>query len=492
MTALRIRSSLHRRPETSNLQYRKVIPEKLRPYFGKTEIKKSCKTSDPTRARIRHHELSAKVEAQIKNAWAQYHGEVQIEETQLHHMADHWFQVKLDELKKPERFDRIVVESIIPRENGRAPVLDSEHVWSLTLTTPPEANSLENLKDVLGDEAQELLLLSETALRTDSELYHKLLVLMADRALKVAGQAGKTQPNDATKDQTSGQRSGESPTLSDVWASYERHYGSSENPKDRGKVNTYRSDFYKFIQHTGDSRLALLNRDHARSFRDAMRELPDTTAAGFEDLAGMSAAEFRKLPLDRQRDIASEENLTVRTASGVKNALKRTAAVLAWADRERWTQYNVLNPLPEVPNSQSEQRGEAFEYSKDEIRTLLTSDDILGTLSIPELWCILTLYYTGARLREITPMLGEDLLIVQGNEGLHIREEHALDRTVKNKASIRIVPVHRHLKELGFLDYADRAPRDPLFPDLWDTTGNRANKFSRKLKKLSIGHGVKL
>ena len=102
VTVLRIRSSLHRRPETSNLQYRKVIPEKLRPYFGKTEIKKTCKTADPSLARIRHHEISAKVEAQLTNAKAQLRGDIQIDEAQLHHMADHWFQSKLTELQKPE------------------------------------------------------------------------------------------------------------------------------------------------------------------------------------------------------------------------------------------------------------------------------------------------------------------------------------------------------------------------------------------------------
>ncbi|WP_407657807.1 DUF6538 domain-containing protein [Marinobacter bohaiensis] len=54
MTALRIRSSLHRRPLTTNFQYRKQLLKALRPYFGKSEIKKSIGTSDPVVARIRH------------------------------------------------------------------------------------------------------------------------------------------------------------------------------------------------------------------------------------------------------------------------------------------------------------------------------------------------------------------------------------------------------------------------------------------------------
>lgn len=481
---------------TSKLYYRKGIPKKLRPYFnGKWEIRPSLKTADPKVARIRRDELSAKVEAQIANAWAQYRGEIQVDEVQLHHMANRWYHSKLDDLRNPEVYDQMIVEAEIPRGGGKVPVLDSEHVWSLALETPPQANTLSNLKAVLGKEAEELLLQSEIALRQDSEHYHKLLVLMADRALRIAGEATKPHGGGTSLSENANSvESPDSPKLSEVWTRFENHHaGPKGSPKDNGKVATYRSDFSKFIQHTGDVRLSMLNRSHALGFRDVLRALPDTTVAGFKELAGITAKDFRNLPLDRQCEIASEENLTVRTAPGVINALKRVAAVLAWFDREQWTQHNVLNPLPDVPNAQSGKRGEAFEYDREEARILLTSDHILSSLSVPELWCMLVLYYTGARLREVTPMLGEDLLIVDGpnTEGLHIREEHELGRTVKNKSSIRTVPIHKNLKELGFLQYADCKPRDPMFPDLWDDTGSRAGTFSKKLKALGMDEGIR-
>lgn len=150
----------------------------------------------------------------------------------------------------------------------------------------------------------------------------------------------------------------------------------------------------------------MLTREHALTFRDALRELPDTTIPNFQQQSGIKAKQFRILPLDRQRDIASEENLPVRTASGVKAALKRVAAVLAFADEELQTKYNAFNPVPMVPNTQTHHRGEAFEYTKEEIKMLLTSDSILKTLTIDEIWGMLVLYLTGARLGEIAPMLG--------------------------------------------------------------------------------------
>lgn len=283
----------------------------------------------------------------------------------------------------------------------------------------------------------------------------------------------------------------ETPTLKDIWDRFEALYSASDNPKDRGKVATYRSDFSKLVQHAGDIRLSMLTREHALTFRDALREIPDTTTRNFEQRSGVKAKQFRTLPLDRQRDIASEENLPVRTASGVKAALKRVAAVIAFADEELQTKYNAFNPLPMVPNTQTHHRGGAFEYSSEEIETLLTSDGILRALSVDELWCILVLYLTGARLREVTPMLGEDLVVVHDTQALSIREEHSLGRTVKNYSSIRDVPIHPFLKDLGFIQYATKTAREPLFPAVWDTTGNKANRFSRKLKILGREHGIK-
>jgi hypothetical protein len=473
------------------LQYRKVIPEKLRPYFGKREIKESLKSADPAIARLRHHQLSAKIESQIANAWAQYRGEIQIEESRLHHITDDWYESKLVELTDNEKLAEVVVESAIPREEGRAPVLDREHVWSLTLDTPPESNSLSQLRSVLGNEAEKLLRESEIAIKPDSELYHKLLILMADRALSIAGKVRNTEHNASSVAQQPNPSTNSNPTLGQIWEKFEHYHNSSENPRDRAKVRTYRSDFSKLIQHTGNCKISMLTRNHATSFRDALRAIPDTTIAAFKETAGIAPTDFRKLPLDQQCEIAAEKNLQVRSASGVRNALKRVAAVLAWANKEMQMDYDTFVPLPGVPNSQTENQGEAFEYNESEIKILLTEDQILQKLSVDELWCMLVLYYTGARLREITPMIGRDLLIVDGTEGLYIREDHALGRTVKNRASVRVVPLHPSLKELGFLSYAERNPQDAIFTSLWDTTGYRANKFSRKLKSLGIEHGFK-
>ena len=405
-------------------------------------------------------------------------GTEEITDLQLQKLADEWYSLARSGADSGDPISPLSLHQL-PGGPRKSPSF-------LNLDSCPQANSLDKLEKALGMDARSLLLHHGIALNHKSAKYHNLLVLLAEKALLIEGRDPvESHLLSATVGNT------ETPTLKDIWKRFEALYSASDNPKDRGKVATYRSDFSKLIQHAGDIRLSMLTREHALTFRDALRELPDTTIPNFEQRSGIKPKEFRQLSLDRQRDMASEENLPVRTASGVTAALKRVAAVLAFADQELQTQYNTFNPLPMVPNNQSHHRGEAFEYSKEEITTLLICDDILGALSVDELWCMLVLYMTGARLREVAPMRGEDLVVVNETEALNIREDHSLGRTVKNLSSIRKVPIHPFLKDLGFMEYATKPAKEPLFTSIWDTTGNKANRFSRKLKMLGQEQGIR-
>ncbi|MBD3658010.1 DUF6538 domain-containing protein [Marinobacter sp.] len=341
MTAIRIKSSLHRRSESSNLFFRKAIPTELRPYFGKREIKHSVQTADPVTARNRYYQISACVERQIANARAQLIGAEEITDLQLQRLADKWYSLAMLGADSADPLSPLLLPPTTRRQSG-APLI-------LNLDYSPQTSSLEKLEKTLGAHARFLLLRHGIALNRKSAKFHKLLILMAEKALLTEGRnpVESSPLNDNIE-------APETPTLKGIWDRFEALYSASDNPKDQGKVATYRSDFSKLLQHTGDVRLSMLTREHALTFRDALRELPDTTIRNFENRSGVKPKAFRQLPLDRQRDIASEENLPVRTASGVTAALKRVAAVLAFADRELQTHYNMFHPLPTVPNNHTQ------------------------------------------------------------------------------------------------------------------------------------------
>ena len=90
-----------------------------------------------------------------------------------------------------------------------------------------------------------------------------------------------------------------------------------------------------------------------------------------------------------------------------------------------------------------------------------------------QFWGPLLGVYTGARREELLGLSPEDIINIDGVACINIRINQ--NRGLKNLAAVRIIPIHRHLIELGFLDYANdkkRAKEAALFPDLVPNNGS--------------------
>ncbi|MEH6521956.1 site-specific integrase [Sulfitobacter sp.] len=94
-------------------------------------------------------------------------------------------------------------------------------------------------------------------------------------------------------------------------------------------------------------------------------------------------------------------------------------------------------------------------------------------------WCPLIGAYTGARREEIAGLSRSDIVENDGVTCFSIEDSEL--RRVKNLSSRRLVPIHSHLLDLGFLDHVRQAKgndRNCLFPELYEA-GN--NIFGRKV-----------
>ena len=111
-------------------------------------------------------------------------------------------------------------------------------------------------------------------------------------------------------------------------------------------------------------------------------------------------------------------------------------------------------------------------------------------------WLVLLALYTGARIEELAQLDRQDVRQEAGVWFIHIRAEMATGRRVKNRASIRKVPLHSRLLELGFLDFARQGEgTGKLFSLLSGKQdgGKRSNAFSqwwrRFLTSLDLENG---
>lgn len=110
-------------------------------------------------------------------------------------------------------------------------------------------------------------------------------------------------------------------------------------------------------------------------------------------------------------------------------------------------------------------------------------------------WVPLIGAYTGARREEIAGLGVPDVVQAEEDGGWVFNICFTDSRRIKNEASVRRVPVHPHLIELGLLDHLEerrrRRDRD-LFPDIkpsnpTDTYGDGIDESFRKIRRAQLG-----
>lgn len=103
-------------------------------------------------------------------------------------------------------------------------------------------------------------------------------------------------------------------------------------------------------------------------------------------------------------------------------------------------------------------------------------------------WIPMIGLYHGFRLNEVCSLFGKDVYQADGDTWVIDVNADGKNKSVKNKSSVRIVPIHPHILELGFLDYvaARKSKRSDglLFPDLtWSKNAGYARRLTNWFNK---------
>lgn len=124
-------------------------------------------------------------------------------------------------------------------------------------------------------------------------------------------------------------------------------------------------------------------------------------------------------------------------------------------------------------------------YSSEDLQKLFTSPiytDKIPTNKPHQFWIPLIGLFTGARVNEICSLYLEDIRAIDDVPCFDINENHT-DKSVKEEASERIIPIHPVLIDAGFLGYVEKARKlghDRLWSRLTWTKGNGyAGAFSQ-------------
>ena len=100
-------------------------------------------------------------------------------------------------------------------------------------------------------------------------------------------------------------------------------------------------------------------------------------------------------------------------------------------------------------------------------------------------WVNLLALYQGMRLNEICQLYLDDIVMEEGLPCIRIRPDRERKQKVKNKSSIRTIPIHSTILRLGFLDYCRRVREESgtsncvLFPPATALDGGYQRKMQQ-------------
>jgi integrase len=342
-----------------------------------------------------------------------------------------------------------------------------EQDLSIVLPAAKAALARGNI-DFIRYELDELLRLFRINLDPDCADYRKVamalmrtwVLALQDIAARQRGEPVESPP--MPEPQTAGSLSGRGLLAAyDGWVKMEHRPPSTLLEFSRGIA--------RFVELHGDLDVAQINRGHVRAFRETAQLVPKHRAG-----------KLRKMTLPDLADWSRQHPDAVRISSATVNKwLTCLQAVLNWArengtipDEAPWADPVSNMRLPEVKPSRQP-------WEPDELSLLFRSPVFTkglrpaGGKGEAAFWLPLLALYSGARLSELAPLALDDIKIdtAAGVPFMTVVEDATVGRAVKTDTSVRAIPVHSELVQIGFMDFVEYARTESgssrrLFPEI--------------------------
>jgi hypothetical protein len=274
--------------------------------------------------------------------------------------------------------------------------------------------------------------------------------------------------------------------------------------KERGRL---KHQIRRLIEYVGDKPASHVERREILEFMDLVARFP-----GRKRPPALNALPIRELVERFERENA------VRPEAERWKTLTKTTAEEWFAGYSRMWEFGLVMEYDNLTRNpfrgmRSFIRGAASTkrraYSDDEITAIFTSPMYQGFDGDPDkgyrdrpggkivrdakYWLPILALFHGGRLTEIAAMPLADFKSKEAEDG-PVRYFDLTDRSVKTDLSERIVPLHPHMIELGWLDYVEnrRAAGDQwLFPDLDHANKNGpGHEFSKWWGNWCNAHGL--
>lgn|GEM_PF-1031954 len=246
-------------------------------------------------------------------------------------------------------------------------------------------------------------------------------------------------------------------------------------------------------QFLGEKPISQIEPDDLARFRVAALRFPNTKrpavlALSFNDIIAWGEGEGRDTP-----------RMDEATVWKWINTLK---GMFGYAAKNRWID---INPADDTMAKPARKRKARLPFDADDIGEIFCKPAFTGfsgradagyreqpgnqVVRDAKFWMPILALYTGARMEEIGATLVSEIREIDGVWAIDIvdrgdEDDDAHDRSIKNEQSRRIVPLHKRLIDMGFIDYVREQDKAGfLFPDLIPTVTKRGLRRTVKFSK---------
>lgn len=463
--------TLSKCPKTGNYQYRKTIPEPLRPVMGRgREWKVSLGTKSLAEARPLFAAEAARCEAAIALARASLRGESSLLPADAPKLADRWIAAELAAWERDSDLIHLFLaragsETVTPLE-----VMDEE-CPSLQIVL---IDAMRKTLAAVGHPVPSSPSPTYTALRREFFLAWRSLCDAALQRHHGDWRAAPAMPAATlplSQEGPSQSLIGKGLLLSEVlalWAESKRQdnvgLGLTSD-----SIPEYEDAMRRLIRVIGDIPAAQVTKAVIHNFRVVLGQLPK---GRWE--AGLSVEDLRS-----QVETGKRPPLSIKT---VKKKLGFLSAIFKFAhDRLDAVKENpivasgVSRDLSAAINREAlHQEPQEKGYSRKELASIFSSPLFFGQWKPQRAdygqalyWLPLLMAYTGARREEVAQLLVTDIEQDEESGAWCIAIRPGLGKSLKTASSRRRVPLHDDLLALGLLDYRNSIPAEGrLFPKL--------------------------
>lgn len=418
-------------------QFSRRVPDDVRSILGKSHWRWSLKTDSLTEAEIAcrgHATATDKTIVQVRNGTYRKFTDIQIDD-----LAIQWstqFQLINRENIAATLFPDVIALNKPIDEEEKTPIFPSREELEKSVTRwaaqiadapAPETVDWEKLVDACLDEY----------LVSNPELSDAWVDILAEQGLDVTQSHGTFIPV-VQRPKKVIQRN----LLSAVFADFVTgDHGLADNT-----INEYQLSVDRFKSVHGDLDINDITKEHVKEYRDLLRQVPSRPPN-----------DVRALPIAKQVAWAADGDMPRLSQAAInKNFLGVKAALNhAYNETSILKDPNWRNPFDGFSKKPKKSENSVCRFSDDQIK-LVFSSDLYKPRTAEKFWVPLVLFYTGARLTEISQIHVSDVLtdpiphiVLENLED----EDPVAAKKLKNESSHRTVPLHRELLSIGFLDY---------------------------------------